>query len=152
MQEKINKLILLIIIGGFYSAGIGFFTILVDFIFNTNIWYSLISLLLSENPLLRIISIPIFFLIIGLLGELIFPLIGEKKRFTFIDAFQNYSKTKKKSAKDYIKAVDKLSEDMDKIERINRPLTVKIKDFFDEYKTYIILFIILAGASVLLTP
>ena len=41
---------------------------------------------------------------------------------------------------------------MDKIERINRPLTVKIKDFFDEYKTYIILFIILAGASVLLTP
>ncbi len=80
MQEKINKLILLIIIGGFYSAGIGFLTILVDFIFNTNIWYSLISLLLSENPLLRIISIPIFFLIIGLLGELIFPLIGEKKR------------------------------------------------------------------------
>ena len=51
-----------------------------------------------------------------------------------------------------IKAVDKLSEDMDKIERINRPLTIKIKDFFDEYKTYIILFIILAGASVLLTP
>ena len=152
MQEKINKLILLIIIGGFYSAGIGFSTILVDFIINTNIWYSLISLLLSENPLLRIISIPIFFLIIGLLGELIFPLTGEKKRFTFIDAFQNYSKTKKKSAKDYIKAVDKLSEDMDKIERINRPLTIKIKDFFDEYKTYIILFIILTGASVLLTP
>ena len=84
------------------------------------------------------------FLIIGLLGELIFPLIGEKKRYTFIDAFQNYSKTKKKSAKDYIKAVDKLSEDMDKIERINRPLTIKIKDFFDEYKTYIILFIILS--------
>ena len=152
MQEKINKLILLIIIGGFYSAGIGFLTILVDFIFNTNIWYSLTLLLLSENPLLRIISIPIFFLIIGLLGELIFSLIGEKKRYTFIDAFQNYSKTKKKSAKDYIKAVDKLSEDMDKIERINRPLTIKIKDFFDEYKTYIILFIILAGASILLTP
>ena len=152
MQEKINKLILLIIIGGFYSAGIGFLTILVDFIFNTNIWYSLTLLLLSENPLLRIISIPIFFLIIGFLGELIFPLIGEKKRFTFIDVFQNYSKTKKKTAKDYIKAVDKLSEDMDKIERINRPLTIKIKDFFDEYKTYIILFIILAGASVLLTP
>ena len=152
MQEKINKLILLIIIGGFYSAGIGFLTILVDFIFNTNIWYSLTLLLLSENPLLRIISIPIFFLIIGFLGELIFPLIDEKKRFTFIDVFQNYSKTKKKTAKDYIKAVDKLSEDMDKIERINRPLTIKIKDFFDEYKTYIILFIILAGASVLLTP
>ena len=40
----------------------------------------------------------------------------------------------------------------DKIERINRPLTVKIKDFINEYKTYIILFIILTGASLFLTP
>ena len=51
-----------------------------------------------------------------------------------------------------MKAADELADDIEKIKRINRPLKVKIKDFFSEYKLYITLFIILTSASLLLAP
>ena len=75
-----------------------------------------------------------------------------KKNPSIADVLQNFSNTKKKSSKDWIKSIDKLDEDIEKIKRRDRKFLVKLKDFFDEYKIYIILFIILAGASVLLTP
>tara|TARA_Y100000741_G_scaffold182646_1_gene138775 strand:- start:71 stop:526 length:456 start_codon:yes stop_codon:yes gene_type:complete len=151
MQEKINKSILLIIIGWFYSIGIGILISFIDYLFGLEIWKTTIGIL-PENPLLRIISIPIAAYIFGFLGELIFPLIDDKKNPSIADVLQNFSNTKKKSSKDWIKSIDKLDEDIEKIKRRDRKFLVKLKDFFDEYKIYIILFIILTGTSVLLTP
>ena len=152
MQEKINKSILLIIIGWFYSIGIGILISFIDYLFGLEIWRTIIGMLLPENPLLRIISIPIAAYIFGFLGEFIFPLIDDKKKPSIADVLQNFSNTKKKSSKDWIKSIDKLDEDIEKIKRRDRKFLVKLKDFFDEYKTYIFLFFILSGLSYLLTP
>lgn len=76
----------------------------------------------------------------------------DKKRFTLIDALKKWSKTRKQYPEDFMKAADELADDIEKIKRINRPLKVKIKDFFSEYKLYITLFIILTSASLLLAP